>query len=259
MKRLIRRLLQRADYDVSRRAYPLSASQGEFRAARALVEGATMTTDPRKATLFDQARYCELSQVEGSIVECGVWRGGSIGLAALALKGINDTPKRHLHLFDSFDDICAPDPTVDGERALQEFPGAQQRSPGAVPTPVKGAYDLYGGHGTVDACRKLIESTIAYPAEYVHYHIGWFQKTVPEKAHEIGPIALLRLDGDWYESTKVCLDHLYDLVSPRGFVIVDDYGFYEGCRLAVDEFISNHKPRPFLHRVDSSCYYIQKA
>lgn len=69
---------------------------------------------------------------------------------------------------------------------------------------------------------------------------------------------MLRPDGDWYASTKVCFEHLHDLVEPGGFVIVDNYGAYEGCRRAVDEFLQARGLRTFLHRVDSVCHYIQK-
>ena len=258
MKQLIRNILQRADYDIVRRAYATSADPAEFRAARELVAGATMLTDARQATLFDQVRYCHAVGVQGALVECGVWKGGAVGLAALALKGVDPHPTRALHLFDVFDDICAPDPTVDGARAIQEFPQAKTLEAGARPVPVAGAYDAVGGHGTVAACRELIEQRIGYPAELVHYHVGWFQDTLPRAAPSLGPIAVLRLDGDWYASTMVCLEHLYDLVEPGGFVIVDDYGAYEGCRRAVDEFLQSRGLKPFLHRVDSVCHYIQK-
>lgn len=57
----------------------------------------------------------------------------------------------------------------------------------------------------------------------------------------VGSIAMLRLDGDWYASTKVCLDHLYEFVAPGGFIVIDDYHAYDGCALAVDQFRANHK------------------
>jgi O-methyltransferase len=258
MKRLIRNLLQRADYDLARRAYPASASHAEFNAARNIVAGATMLTDARQATLFDQVRYCHAVGVRGAVVECGVWKGGAVGLAALALKGVDAHPTRDLHLFDVFDDICAPDPKVDGERAIREFPQAQSLPAGTRPVPMAGAYDAIGGHGTVEACRDLIERRIGYPSEHVYYHVGWFEETLPRATPSLGPISVLRLDGDWYASTMVCLEHLYHLVEPGGFVIVDDYGAYEGCRRAVDEFLRSRGLTPFLHRVDSVCYYIQK-
>ena len=75
----------------------------------------------------------------------------------------------------------------------------------------------------------------------------------------MGPIAILRLDGDWYESTKVCLEHLFDLVVDGGFVIVDDYGAYEGCRTAVDEYLAGRARRPYLSRVNGDIRYLVKS
>ena len=65
---------------------------------------------------------------------------------------------------------------------------------------------------------------------------GWFEDTLPVHVQELGPIAVLRLDNDWYRSTRYCLDMLYDLVPPRGFIVIDDYHTFVGCRRAVDEF-----------------------
>ena len=65
----------------------------------------------------------------------------------------------------------------------------------------------------------------------------------------------MRLDGDWYASTKVCLDNLYQLVIPGGVIIVDDYGAYDGCRIAVDEFIKENRITPFINFVDNECIY----
>ena len=81
------------------------------------------------------------------------------------------------------------------------------------------------------------------------------QDTLPRDSSRIESIAILRLDGDWYASTKVCLDHLYDKVVSGGFVIVDDYGYYEGCKKAVDEFIEERGLEVFLSQVDSGCVY----
>ena len=89
------------------------------------------------------------------------------------------------------------------------------------------------------------------------FHVGWFQQTVPQAAKEIREIALLRLDGDLYESTVVCLENLYDAVVPGGFIIIDDYGYLEGCRRAVNEFFSIRKPLKF-QQVDQDCIFFRK-
>ena len=86
---------------------------------------------------------------------------------------------------------------------------------------------------------------------------GWFQDTLPRAKSEIGKVAILRLDGDWYESTKCCLDNLYENVSPGGYVIIDDYGYWEGCRQALDEFLHARKIGIELREIDHDGRYFQ--
>ena len=85
----------------------------------------------------------------------------------------------------------------------------------------------------------ILFSRLKINRDSVHIVKGWFQDTLPAFKDEIGPIAILRLDGDWYESTKCCLEHLYEQVVPGGYVIIDDYGCWGGCRIATDEFLEN--------------------
>lgn len=223
---------------------------GPIAAALKTVRPYTMLSEARLTTLFRQVIHCDRMSTEGAFVECGTWKGGAVGMMALANRHAGGPP-RHLHLFDAFDDICEPDPEVDGKRILDEV----QATLGDVPVagelkPMKGAYDTFGGAGTIDAARELIETKIGYDPELVHFHKGWFQDTVPVDAKDIGPIAVLRLDGDLYYSIKVCLEHLYDQVVPGGFVVIDDYSYYEGCTRAVDEFIANRKLDAYLHPAD---------
>jgi O-methyltransferase len=217
----------------------------------------------RAATLYEIIAHCEASGVAGDFVECGVWKGGAVGVMAQANLR-HGTQRRTLHLFDSFDDICEPDPLLDGADVIDEtlrIVGARQLT-GQL-KPMKGAYDSVGGHGTEAICRSLLVDRIGYPGELLMFHRGWFQDTVPpfgeEAAAHDRPIAVLRLDGDYYASTKVCLDHLYERVITGGFVIVDDYGAYEGCRRAVHDFFDAHGLKPFLHYTDDICRYWIKS
>jgi O-methyltransferase len=224
-----------------------------------VVRQQTMLPYVRLVTLYQQVAHCEAAQIGGAFVECGVWKGGSVGLMALAnLK--HGKSRRHLHLFDVFDDIPSPDIALDGARVIKHVEtlvGRPIASDGRL-APIKGAYDFMGGYGSLAENRNLHEAVIGYPADHLHYHQGFFQEQVPAARGEIGPIAILRLDGDWYESTRVCLESLYDQVVPGGFVIVDDYGEYDGCRRAVDEFIAARIPGIYLHQVDGSCIYLVK-
>lgn len=168
--------------------------------------------------------------------------------------------RRHLHLFDAFQEICEPDAAVDGERALREvreFTGRSGHDKGKLQA-VRGIYGSMGGPGTPEESRQLLEEAIGYPKELIHYHVGWFQDTVPAVHQDIGPIAILRLDGDWYASTKVCLEYLFDKVVSGGVVVIDDYGTYEGCRRAVDEFMKLKQIQVYLASIDSGCRFFVK-
>jgi hypothetical protein len=96
------------------------------------------------------------------------------------------------------------------------------------------------GHfvGPMESVREVLFGKVGIDEQQVRLRKGWFQKTLPLAKSEVGAIALLRLDGDWYESTMVCLENLYDNVVPGGYVVIDDYGRWEGCRKAVDEFLA---------------------
>lgn len=223
--------------------------------AISLIRGYTMLSRSALVSLSDQVAYCNKVGIKGAFVECGVWKGGAVALMAYISKltGHEDRP---LHLFDAFQDICPPDPGVDGEKALKETEKFGSFEQGVL-QPLSGIYDRFGGHGTIDACREVIGKT-GYPASRIHFHKGWFQDTVAEAAKDIPEIAILRLDGDWYESTMVCLTAFYDQVVRGGFVILDDYGAYEGCRKAVHDFFAMRSETPFLIRADTSCHFLIK-
>jgi hypothetical protein len=216
----------------------------------------TMLSMDRLYSLYSQTRHCETAGIEGALVECGVWKGGAVALMALANQAFSGT-RRDIHLFDAFDHICAPDENVDGERAMREAQmwSRETLNPSDGLAPMTGFYDHFGGAGSVEGNRQLIEGLVGYPAHHLHFHKGWFQDTLPTDAKSIGKIAILRIDGDWYASTMVCLDYLFDQVVPGGFVIVDDYGAYEGCRKAVDEFLARTGKKLFMNRIDEEAVY----
>ncbi|MEO8399929.1 MAG: TylF/MycF/NovP-related O-methyltransferase [Ignavibacteriaceae bacterium] len=224
-----------------------------------IVRKQTMLPYVNLVTLYEQVLFLEKYNISGDFVECGVWKGGAVGLMALAnLKFGNK--RRKLHLFDAFEEICAPNEKVDGERAINEVKqalGKDALTNGEL-KPLKGIYDRFGGPGDINECKNLIENIIEYPKDKVHYYKGWFQETIPLNVSEIEKIAILRLDGDWYESTKVCLEHLYDKVVPGGFIIIDDYGLYSGCKKAVDEFFNIRNEVYFLNYSQWSCRYLIK-
>lgn len=215
------------------------------------------------ASLYDQVRYLVQNDIPGVFVECGVWKGGSVGVIASAILH-SKKPLRFLHLFDSFDDICEPNPKVDGPRALQDVQDLAGVKPDDLTgklSPVKGIYKKLGGHGTVDICHDLLVNKLSYAESKVIFHKGWFQETVPRDLDELDQIALLRLDSDWYESTKICLEYLYDKVVDGGIVVIDDYGAYEGCRRAVDNFFKTRHIKKYLvpaSSINKECVFFVK-
>jgi O-methyltransferase len=214
----------------------------------------TMLPRQRLITLYQQVVFCERRKISGCFIECGVWKGGAVALMALANMKNSATP-RLIHLFDSFQEICEPDASVDGERAIGEVKKWANGGSRGKLEPIQGVYDSLGGPGSLVENRELLEKYIGYDPKFLHFHKGWFQETMPRDANGIGKIAILRLDGDWYASTKICLEYLYDKVVPGGFVIIDDYGTYEGCRKAVDEFMQEKGISAFLNHIDSEAKY----
>jgi hypothetical protein len=194
----------------------------------------------RLATLWQQVRYLDRYHIPGSFVECGTYKGGSVGLMALAHRASSPSPARRLHLFDSFEGLPEPNAEIDGQAAVAFTNG---RASGALVTTEKCV-------GPLEENKRLLEQVIGYPSELLTYHVGWFQDTLPRDAPGLGEIALLRLDGDWYDSTRLPLLHLYDKVVKGGVIVIDDYGHFEGCRRAVDEFIQSCGEPVLLGHID---------
>jgi hypothetical protein len=232
----------------------------EFSKYYSIIRPNTMVSTARMVTLYQQAVFCEKQHIEGAFVECGVWKGGLVGVMALAnLKYGNKL--RPIHLFDAFDDICEPDEKIDGQRAIDDVKksyGKNGNFTGKL-NPLKGFYDSHGGAGTLEDNKFLLETKIGYDSKYLFYHKGWFQDTLPDKSDMIENIAILRLDGDWYASIKICLEHLYTKVVSGGFVIIDDYGYYDGCTRAIDEFIEENSINCFMNHIDYGGRYWIKS
>lgn len=183
----------------------------------------TMTNPTRCRTLWDQSCQVLEANIPGSFVECGVWRGGSASIMGTAIR--RSQQNHHLHLFDSFEGL--PEPTEKDGAIAKEYSGG--KASGAL----QSVNQCRAGLGDV---QEFLLGRLRLDESKVHFHVGWFQHTLPVIAPKLGPIALLRLDGDWYESTRLCLEHLYPLLSHGGMVVLDDYFDWEGCRRAADEY-----------------------
>ncbi len=215
------------------------------REAIALVEDHTMLSYQRLITLWQQVRYLDRAGIPGCLVECGTWKGGAAALMALAHRSAGN-PSRHLHLFDSFEGLPEPDRSQDGEMAVRY---AGERASGHLRSIGKCV-------GTLEDNKHVLTSAAQYPSSLTHYHGGWFQDTLPAVPPSLGEIALLRIDGDWYESTKICLESLFPKVRSGGIVVIDDYGKWSGCRKAVNEYMETLERPLFLNHIDAAGRYI---
>ena len=159
--------------------------------------------------------------IGGSIVECGTWRGGMIA-------GIADVlgSSRKYYLFDSFQGL-PPAKDIDGPAALEWQ--SSKTSP-----------DYHDNcTASEEEARTAMSMSVARDYQIIK---GWFDETLPTMNLQ-EPIALLRMDADWYESTKCILDHLASFVGPGGMIIVDDYFTWESCAQAVNEFAATRRWR----------------
>lgn len=254
LKKIIKSIINKYGYNIQKKVLLGYDYEEEALEQIDIIRKNTMLPSIRLISLYQQVVFCEKNETDGCFVECGTWKGGAVGLMALGNQNYGKK-RRHIHLFDAFQDICEPDETMDGEKAIKETKKWSSGKKSGKLRPLTGFYDSIGGPGTLEENIILLEQTIGYDPQYIHYHEGWFQDTLPNDAGEISDIAILRLDGDWYESTKICLDFLYDKVVSGGFVIVDDYGHYEGCKKAIDEFIQKNNLKVFLNHIDYTCIY----
>ena len=194
------------------------------------VEPYTMTSTERIHALIHAVRHIVRNGIAGDMVECGVWKGGSVMAMALTLLQLGER-ERSLYLFDTFSGMTPPsDVDVD--------------------------YEGQQAHVILDAVRceasqqeveKAVFST-GYDREKIHFVPGRVEETIPD--HAPASIALLRLDTDWYESTQHELLHLFPRLARGGVIIIDDYGHWRGARQAVDEYIAQHQVPLLLHRID---------
>lgn len=198
----------------------------------------TMTSDGRIIALIDAVRYVVRNKIRGDFVECGVWRGGSMMTMALTLlaEGVSD---RRLLLYDTFSGMS--DPTeADVDFTGQSAKSVLERSPRTGDTPMCAI-------SGIEEVRANIEA-IGYPRANVSYVQGRVEDTIPQYAPR--EIALLRLDTDWYESTRHELFHLYPLLVDNGVLIIDDYGHWRGAGAATDQYFGSFDKAPYMHRID---------
>ncbi|RXG24892.1 macrocin-O-methyltransferase TylF [Leeuwenhoekiella aequorea] len=201
----------------------------------------TMTGALRIVNFIRAVDYIEEKKIEGAIVECGVWKGGSIMAALLELIRKNTSGRREIFLYDTFEGMSEPTEKDWSSRAGSAITAFEKNDE---------SWNRIKCYSSLDEVVKNIKST-GYNLDQVHFIKGKVEETIPKQLPK--KIAILRLDTDWYESTKHEMIHLFPLLVKGGILIIDDYGHWEGCKKAVDEYIREHNLKLFLIRVDYTC------
>jgi len=202
------------------------------------VKDYTMTNLERVNALVEAIKYIEANNIGGTMVECGIWKGGSAMAMALTLKMLGNE-EREIYLYDTFSGMNAPtdeDVLYDGTFARKKY----------FETRISDDSSAWCSW-PLENVRNNVFST-GYPKEKFHFIKGKVEDTIPQNVPE--SIALLRLDTDWYESTRHELKFLYPLLSVNGIIIIDDYGHWRGAKKAVDQYFSENKLKILLNRVD---------
>lgn len=240
---VVRRAAWAVGLDVTvRRRGPFPPLPPDFDASAAETYGRvrpfTMTSPERVYSLCNAIEYVVRNGIPGDIVECGVWRGGSMMAVALTLQRLGDA-QRDLYLFDTYEGMTAP---TTKDRTLWGVPAEQEWRHQAGDAPMNAWCNA-----SVEDVAANLRST-GYPPDRLHFVRGRVEDTIPEQAPRA--IAVLRLDTDWYESTKHELEHLFPRLVPGGVIVIDDYGHWEGARAAVDEYVARHRLALLLSRID---------
>ncbi len=217
-----------------------SDCEDEFQELFAVVRPYTMLSEARLFSLYSLAKQTCLDDIPGNFVECGTWKGGAAALLAVVIKRYSLRP-RLLYAFDTFEGM--PEPTeVDRHNGID----AEQigYGTGSLKAPIAENLDV--------VCQFLNVTDIVIPAQ------GLFAQTLPQYKSEINNIALLHADGDWYASTMDIFSALYDSVVPNGVIQIDDYGHWEGCKRAIDEFERRRGDSFPLRVIDYTGVWFQK-
>jgi predicted O-methyltransferase YrrM len=215
-------------------------SANEFLEILTAIRPYTLLGEIRLFSLYSLAKKICIEDIPGNFVECGSYKGGAAALLASVIQRYSLRP-RLLYACDTFEGM--PEPT---EVDIYE----------GIPANLTGF-----GVGTLKApIRENLESVckLLNVKDIVVAVQGLFAETLPQYKSEIGSIALLHADGDWYESTMDIFTTLYDSVVLNGMIQVDDYGHWDGCRKALHDFEGLRGEEFNLHRIDYTAVWFKK-
>jgi len=211
---------------------------GEFTEIYEKTKQFTMTSIGRMYSMYKATEYIINNNIPGDIVECGVWKGGSMMVSALTLLKMNDS-SRILYLYDTYEGMNKPTEkdvrNYDHKPALNIWKKSQEKG-----------FNRWD-YAPLDEVKNNLYS-IKYPHNNIKFIQGKVENTIPNIIPE--KISLLRLDTDFYESTYHELIHLYPRLSLNGVLIIDDYGYWKGQKEATDKYFKDNNIKILLNRID---------
>ena len=244
IKSAIKKILRAFDYDIIKgRTYFYDFYPDTTDLEQKIINDArefTITSVRRLESLVRTVKYIKDNAVPGAIVECGVWKGGSIITAANMCYALGEMT-REFYLFDTFAGMT--EPSVHDEQYVHDEYNKKKTDDG---------FSTWCRVSQQDV-RSNIQKACKLPIEKFHFVEGPVEKTLDAPENIPDQIAVLRLDTDWYESTMKEMEVLFPRVVKNGVVIIDDYGHLQGARKAVDEYLKRMGITPLIYSVDMSC------
>lgn len=238
-KNSVERLINRMGYRIVKGGIPADMDP-EFHEIYKKVRPYTMTGIDRMYALYKSTEYIVKAKIPGDFVECGVWAGGSAMIIAYTLQNLGDT-KRKIYMYDTYEGMTEPskedfNPFEDKAEVMSRFDDEQ-----------KDDHNTWC-YASLEDVKKNLSKT-KYPKKNLIYIKGMVEETLPSKDMP-KKIALLRLDTDFYESTKHEMEQLYPKIVRNGILLIDDYGHWAGSRKAIDEYLAKNNEHILLHRPD---------
>ena len=242
MRKILKKIFEILGYKISKikkDKYPIDIPNETIKIYEE-IEPYTATSLERVNALLQSVVYITENNIDGEIVECGVWKGGSCMAVAIKLMEL-EQKTREIWLYDTFEGMTEPtnhDIEIEtGKKGKELLDGIDKNTD---------KYNMWA-YAPQEVIINNMKKT-GYPTDNIKYIAGNVEKTLKERKPK--KIALLRLDTDWYESTKAELEELDPHVENGGIIIIDDYGHFEGAKRAVDEYFEKEDNKPLLNRID---------
>lgn len=251
MKKILKNIAKNYGYQISKikqkeLTFPIEFSNKDIEIFKYVKEKKlTMISDRRMIENIQIAKFISLNNIKGDFVECGVWRGGSALLVKMIFESYNNNSK--VWLFDTFKGMTKPtnqDIDINGNPAI----------------------DFYKQNDNFDFnqwCYASIEEVkynfkvSGVKIENCNFIEGDVLDTIPKVITQLKNICFLRLDTDWYQSTKLELEYLYPKIIKNGFLVIDDYGYWKGSKKATDEYFTKNKIKKYFSIIDNESRMIR--